>query len=78
MEGFRSSSETQNSLPIKLQKQLDAKHENGHKLQALIESHRDSLCKEPRDHIYGFVGLAVDCQEGFPVNYGKSFYEVWK
>jgi hypothetical protein len=49
-----------------------------HKLQALIESHRESLCKEPRDHIYGFVGLAVACQEGFPMDYGKSLYEVWK
>jgi len=65
-------------LPLKLHKQLEKKYDEGHKLQALIESHTDSLCKEPRDHIYGFVGLAVDAQEGFPMDYGKTPYEVWK
>ncbi|KAF4625838.1 hypothetical protein G7Y89_g12324 [Cudoniella acicularis] len=78
IQSIRTSEELQDSLPVRLQKQLDEKYSNGHKLQALIETHRDSLCKEPRDHIYGFVGLAVDCQEGFPMDYGKSLYEVWK
>jgi hypothetical protein len=67
---FRFNSETQDSLPVKLQKQIDGKYEDGHKLQALIENYRDSLCKESRDHIYGFVGLGVDCQGGFPIDYG--------
>ncbi|KAH8598385.1 heterokaryon incompatibility protein-domain-containing protein [Bisporella sp. PMI_857] len=75
---IQSYHDLKESLPVKLQKQLDEKYENSHKLQALIESHQDSLCKEARDHIYGFVGLAVDCQEGFPTDYGKSLYEVWK
>jgi hypothetical protein len=68
---FRSNSGTRDSLPVKLQKQIDQKYEDGYKLQALVENHRESLCKEPRDHIYGFVGLAVDCQDGFPIDYGK-------
>ncbi len=75
---IQSNHDLLDSLPVKLQKELDKKYEDGHKLQALIESHQDSLCKEPRDHIYGFVGLAIDCQEGFPMDYGKSLYEVWK
>jgi hypothetical protein len=43
-----------------------------------MQSYRDSLCKEPRDHIYGFVGLATDCADGFPIGYEKPLYEVWK
>ncbi|KAH7378538.1 hypothetical protein BKA64DRAFT_728220 [Cadophora sp. MPI-SDFR-AT-0126] len=78
IQRIQSNHDLLDSLPVKLQKELDKKYEDGHKLQALIESHRDSLCKDPRDHIYGFVGLAIDCQEGFPVDYGKSLYEVWK
>ncbi|KAH6682778.1 hypothetical protein B0J14DRAFT_467697 [Halenospora varia] len=66
------------SAPMKLQKQLNEKYENGHRLQSLVELHQDKLCKEARDHVYGFVGLAIDAQEGFPVDYEKSLYEVWK
>jgi hypothetical protein len=65
-------------LPKKIHKQLERKYEDGHRLEVLIQSHRDSLCKEPRDHIYGFVGLATDCVDGFPMGYEKSLYEVWK
>jgi hypothetical protein len=65
-------------MPKKIHKQLERKYEDGHRLEVLIQSHRDSLCKEPRDHIYGFVGLATDCADGFPMGYEKSLYEVWK
>jgi Heterokaryon incompatibility protein (HET) len=75
---LQSVRELRESLPLKLQQQLDKKYEDGHKLKSLIETNRNSLCKEPRDHIYGFVGLATDCQDGFPMDYGKSLYEVWK
>jgi hypothetical protein len=47
-------------------------------LQTVIEGHTDKLCKKPRDHIYGFVGLANDCDDGFPMDYRKPLYEVWK
>jgi hypothetical protein len=63
---------------LKLQKQLDEKYEEGHKLQNLIENHQQAICKEPRDHVYGFVGLATDCVEGFPLDYRKTLFEVWK
>jgi len=76
IESFWSNSETRDSLPVKLQKQIDEKYEDGHTLQALIWNHRDSLCKEPRDHIYSFVGLGVDCQDGFPIDYGKSEFLI--
>jgi hypothetical protein len=63
---------------MKLHKQLLEKYGDGHKLQNLSENHQQALCKEPRDHVYGFVGLATDCVEGFPLDYQKSLFEVWK
>jgi len=66
------------SIPLKFKRQLDNKYSSGHQLQTLIETHRGSLCKEPRDHIYGFIGLAIDCGDDFPIDYNKSLFEVWK
>jgi len=74
----KSCQDCRDSIPLKLQRQLDDKYSSGHKLQTLIETHRDSLCKEPRDHVYGFVGLAIDCENRFPIDYNKSLFEVWK
>lgn len=67
-----------NSLPLRFQSQLDNKYSTGHKLQTLIEAHQNSLCKEPRDHIYGLVGLAIDGGDRFPIDYSKTLFEVWK
>ena len=66
------------SIPLRFKRQLDNKYSSGHKLQTLIETHRSSLCKEPRDHVYGFIGLAIDCEDRFPIDYNKSLFEVWK
>jgi hypothetical protein len=63
---------------MKLHNQILEKYKTGHKLQNLLESHQQALCKEPRDHVYGFVGLATDCVDGFPLDYQKSLFEVWK
>lgn len=75
---IESSQKCHDSIPLKIQRQLDNKYSSGHKLQTLIETHRASLCKEPRDHIYGFIGLAIDCEDRFPIDYNKSLFEVWK
>ncbi|KAF4631289.1 hypothetical protein G7Y89_g6842 [Cudoniella acicularis] len=65
------------ALPIQLQRQIDDKYGDGHLLQNLVTNHREKLCKEPRDHIYGFLGLSRDGHR-FPMDYEKSLYEVWK
>jgi hypothetical protein len=67
-----------NSVPARIQKQIDQKYLGGHKLQTLLDSHQDALCKDPRDKVYGFIGLASDTLEWFPMDYRKSLYEVWK
>ena len=62
--------------PFRLHAQLQRKYQGGHSLRNLLEEHQHALCKDPRDKIYGLVGLATDCPD-FPVDYGKSRYEVW-
>ncbi|TGO29531.1 hypothetical protein BPAE_0014g00830 [Botrytis paeoniae] len=66
------------TVPWNLYYQLRNKYDGGHKLQTLLENHRQALCKEPRDKVYGLVGLATDCYAGFPMDYRKTLYEVWK
>jgi hypothetical protein len=46
----------------KLARQREGRHGDGFMLANLIEVCQDSLCEEPRDRIYGFVGIAHDCQ----------------
>ena len=44
----------------------------------MVESCRDCLCTDPRDKVYGLIGLADDCQEGeLQPNYDKSLFEVY-
>ncbi|KAK3935395.1 heterokaryon incompatibility protein-domain-containing protein [Diplogelasinospora grovesii] len=63
--------------PMRLKSQLAAKYKDGHTLRRLLETHKDAKCKIPHDKVYGLVGLATDCR-GFPVDYNKSIFEVWK
>ena len=35
------------SVPLKLQKQIEEKHRGGHKLLNLLVSHQDALCQDP-------------------------------
>ncbi len=67
-----------NTGPIKLDRLLrKEKYNDSHTLKRLLEDHREAECSEPKDKVYGLVGLAVDAAE-FPVDYKKSSYEVWK
>ncbi|KAF7939705.1 hypothetical protein BELL_1014g00040 [Botrytis elliptica] len=42
----------------------------------LLCDHREALCTEPRDKIYGLVGLAADTT-GFHMDYNRTLVEVW-
>ena len=61
---------------FRLHHQLTNKSRGSHTLRSLLETHHMALCKNPRDKVYGLAGLAEDCY-GFPVDYGKSLFEVW-
>ncbi|KAF3014159.1 hypothetical protein E8E14_001755 [Neopestalotiopsis sp. 37M] len=43
----------------------------------LLNDHREADCTERHDKIYGLVGLAADAH-GFPMDYKKSRFQVWK
>ncbi|KAH8683229.1 heterokaryon incompatibility protein-domain-containing protein [Tricladium varicosporioides] len=62
--------------PLRLNRLLQEKYSGSHTLRRLLQDHQGALCKEPRDKIYGLVGLADDAV-GFPMDYGKSLIEVW-
>ncbi|KAF7893942.1 hypothetical protein EAF00_007456 [Botryotinia globosa] len=57
------------TVPWSLYYQLRNKYDGVHKLQNLMTNHRQALCKEPRDKVYGLIGLATDCYAGFPMDY---------
>jgi hypothetical protein len=62
--------------PLRLKRLLQDKYSGSHTLRKLLYDHREALCKEPRDKIYGLVGLAADAVE-FPMDYSKSLINVW-
>jgi hypothetical protein len=63
--------------PLQLIQEREEKYLGGHTLWNLLKSHHDATCQDPRDKIYGFVGLAADGR-GFPLDYKKSVLEVWR
>lgn len=65
------------SGPLKLSRSRDGKYKGAHTLWALLTMHYDAEALDPRDKIYGLVGLATDTH-GFPINYKKSLFDVWE
>jgi len=64
---------------ITLADQREGLHGDSYLLANLMEACKDSLCEEPRDKVYGFIGIAHDCQDGsLPVDYGKSLFELYE
>ncbi|KEZ45311.1 hypothetical protein SAPIO_CDS2114 [Scedosporium apiospermum] len=67
-----------NTGPLRLDRLLrQEKYNDSHTLKRLLEEHREAKCSEPRDKVYGLVGLASDAAD-FPMDYNKSLYDVWK
>lgn len=64
---------------IKLYHSRRGRHGDDFLLANLMEACMDSLCEEPRDKVYGYVGIAHDCQDGsFPIDYSKSLFELYE
>jgi hypothetical protein len=60
---------------------LDQKRKNKHAthntLENLLETFAYAECQEPRDKIYGLLGLAHDCEDGsLEADYSKPLFEV--
>jgi hypothetical protein len=65
-------------LPLELADQMQDKYGDGYKLENLLKTHQKALCKDARDKIYGFTGLANDNYGRLSMDYGKSLFEIWK
>ncbi|KAI1258410.1 HET-domain-containing protein [Xylariaceae sp. FL1019] len=63
--------------PSRLSRQLTERYAGGHTFKNLLKEHIHAKCKEPRDKIYGIVGLAADAR-GFTMDYNRSLFDVWK
>lgn len=75
---FRSNYSEEMKQAIKLGDQREGRHGDSFLLANLMDACQDSLCQEIHDKIYGFVGIAHDCQNGeFPVDYSKSLLELY-
>jgi hypothetical protein len=67
---------------VLLIKQLDSKrrgrHTQSNRLEVLMEDFQNAQCTEPRDKVYGFLGMAHDCQEGIiEANYTKPLSDLY-
>ena len=48
-------------------------------LKDLLDTCKGSLCLDPRDKVYGLLGLADDCREGsLTADYSKSLFDVYE
>jgi Heterokaryon incompatibility protein (HET) len=71
--------ESQIAPAMKLYHSRQGRHGDNFLLANLMEACKDSLCAEPRDKVYGYVGIAHDCQDGsFPIDYSKSLFELYE
>lgn len=61
--------------PLRLNSLLREKHSGTLTFCKLLNGHREALYTEPRDKIYGLVGLAADTI-GFHMDYNQSPIEV--
>jgi hypothetical protein len=67
---------------VKRLRALDNKRRDRHgpsnRLEVLLEDFKYAQCTEAKDKVYGFLGLAHDCQDGFiQVDYNKSLFDIY-
>ncbi|KAK1622163.1 hypothetical protein BDP81DRAFT_455566 [Colletotrichum phormii] len=63
--------------PLRLNQQVEQKYQGSHTLRRLLSDHRNSQCQDPKDKIFGLIGLSVDGY-GYPSpDYDKSLFQIW-
>jgi hypothetical protein len=77
IENVKSDPKLAGSIPLRLEAQVRGPYDSGLNLCSLLRTYQGALCKDPRDKIYGFLGLAIDIHDGFPIDYSKSLFEVF-
>lgn len=65
------------SIPAKLRKQRLARQSGICELATILRDSENSLCHDPRDKIYGFLGLATDYDpKELPIVYSKPLLQL--
>lgn len=78
-QAFAQNIEPQIAPAMKLYNSREGRHGDSFLLANLMETCKGSQCEEPRDKVYGYVGIAHDCQDGsFPIDYSKSLFELYE
>uniref|UniRef100_A0A8H7NI33 Heterokaryon incompatibility domain-containing protein n=1 Tax=Bionectria ochroleuca TaxID=29856 RepID=A0A8H7NI33_BIOOC len=62
--------------PVRLNRQRQGKYTGSSSLLQLLQDHREALCQDNKDKVYGLIGLASDAG-GFVIDYQKSTFEIW-
>ena len=62
--------------PVKLNRQRQGKYTGSNTLVQLLANHKEALCQDNKDKVYGLIGLASDAR-GFVIDYDKSLIQIW-
>ncbi|KAJ2982485.1 hypothetical protein NQ176_g1349 [Zarea fungicola] len=62
--------------PLKLNTTRAGKEHGSCQLIQLLQHYKNAQCKDPKDKVYGLIGLAQDAQR-FPLDYNKSLLQIW-
>ncbi|KAM5356930.1 hypothetical protein ACJ41O_003576 [Fusarium nematophilum] len=62
--------------PIRLDRQRKEKCTGSCTVLQLLRDHKDALCQDRKDKVYGLIGLASDAS-GFVVDYQKTVFQIW-
>ncbi len=65
-------------MPVRLANGPVDRYDNGHKLHTLLWEHSQAMCTDPRDNFYGFIGLAIDCDSRFQIDYDRGHSKICK
>ncbi|KAJ4266056.1 hypothetical protein NW762_004029 [Fusarium torreyae] len=62
--------------PMKLKRQRQGKYTGSSSLLQLLQDHKEALCQDRKDKVYGLIGLASDAG-GLIIDYQRSILEIW-
>lgn len=60
-----------------LEEKRQGRHGDSNRLETLLETIQYAKCEEPRDQIYGLLGLAHDCYGQQEADYTKDLFDVY-
>lgn len=80
-EPFESEKEVYGFMMTSLPARMDELRAKGHTKQIplvdWLENFKESMCTDPKDKVYAFVGLASDCQNNaLAIDYSKSLSQI--